>query len=130
LYADDISLQLCNAGPLPPPPAGDCTNQVVNGSFEYNGSWGIPYTLTRLLLGGLRLSWRSIDAHGHPSIHLFQCLFLLDAWQTIYIPTGSTSAQLQMYLLPRSQEAALTAEAESPDPNRRISIRRILTHMQ
>jgi hypothetical protein len=117
LYADDISLQLCNSGPPPPPPAGDCTNQVVNSSFEYNGSWGIPYTPYPAGYSGdyaylgVRSMRTGIPLYTYSNVYSYS-----DAWQTVYIPYGSTSAQLQMWLLPLSQEAALTIDADAPDP--------------
>jgi hypothetical protein len=117
LYADDVSLHLCSTASLPPPPAGDCTNQVVNGSFEYNGSWGIPYTpypagySVDYAYHGARSMRTGIPLYTYTNVYSYS-----DAWQTVYIPAGSTSAQLQMWLLPRSQEAALTTDAEAPDP--------------
>ncbi|OGO34105.1 MAG: hypothetical protein A2W35_14265 [Chloroflexi bacterium RBG_16_57_11] len=118
LYADDVSLQLCNSGSPPPPPAGDCTNQVVNSGFEYNGAWGIPYTpypagySADYAYQGARSMRTGIPLYTYANVYSYS-----DAWQTVYIPAGSTSAQLQMWLFPRSQEAALTTDAEAPDPD-------------
>jgi hypothetical protein len=116
LYADDVSLQLCGGAP-PPPPPGDCTNQVVNGSFEYNGSWGIPYTpypagySTDYAYHGFRSMRTGIPLYSLSNVYSYS-----DAWQTVFIPAGSASAQLSLWLFPRSQEAALTTEAADPDP--------------
>jgi hypothetical protein len=116
LYADDVSLQLCDAVTPPPPPGGDCTNQLENSGFEYNASWGIPYTpypagyTAEFAYQGARSMRTGISFSTSSNVYSYS-----DAWQTVYIPAGSTSAQLRMWLFPRSQEAALTAEAGSPN---------------
>jgi hypothetical protein len=118
LYADDVSVQLCGSVPPPPPPPdGDCTNQVQNSSFEYNGSWGIPYTpypagySADYAYHGVRSMRAGIPLHSLSNVYSYS-----DAWQTIYIPAGAASARLRMWLYPRSEEAALTTDAGLPDP--------------
>jgi hypothetical protein len=118
LYADDVSLQLCDSVPPPPPPPdGDCSNQVLNSSFEYNGSWGIPYTpypagySADYAYHGVRSMRTGIPLYSYSNVYSYS-----DAWQTIYVPAQATSALLHLWLYPRSEEAALTTDAAAPDP--------------
>lgn len=120
LYADDVSLQLCDSFPPPPPPPPPdetCTNQVENSGFEYNGSWGIPYTpypagySADYAYQGSRSMRTGIPLYSSSNVYSYS-----DAWQTVYIPASATSAQLHLWLLPRSEEAALTTDGNTPDP--------------
>jgi hypothetical protein len=119
LYADDISLQICSqTPPLPPPPPPNCSNQLSNSGFEYNSNWGIPYTAypaaysTDTAYSGSRSMRTGIPLHSWSNVYSYS-----DAWQTAYIPSSVTSAKLRMRLLPRSEEAPMTAAPETFDSN-------------
>ena len=61
MYADDVSLEICDEGstptptptptpdpsptPTPTPPPGTCTEEFNNLSFENDNAWGIPITV-------------------------------------------------------------------------------------
>lgn len=116
LYADDVSLTVCGSTPPPPPPPATCSNQMANSGFEYNGSWGIPYTEypaaysndyavsgSRSMRTGVPL-WTYGDAYSYS-----------DAWQNVYIP-ASAGANLNMWMYARSQEpTAYGAESAVPE---------------
>ncbi len=118
LYVDDVSLQICNntPPPPPPPPPANCSNQVSNSSFEYNGSWGIPYTAYPAAYSAetAYTGYRSMRT-GIPLSSWSNEYSYSDAWQTVYVPSGATSAKLRMRLYPRSEEAYAMAAPESPD---------------
>jgi hypothetical protein len=118
LYADDVSLEICGGTPPPPPPPGDCTNQMGNSGFEYNGSWGIPYTAypaaysTDYAAAGVRSMRTGIPYYTGANVYSYS-----DAWQTVYIPSNATSAKLKLWLYPHSQEATAMQETGSELPD-------------
>jgi hypothetical protein len=113
LYLDDVSLSMCSTGqpPAPPPTMETCANQVANSGFEYNGSWNIsntPYPAvysTAARHSGVRSMRTGIPLNTYTNVYSYS-----DIWQTVYVPSGVGSARLKMWLYPRSQEAAVSAD--------------------
>lgn len=112
LYVDDVSLAYSTDGPEPPAPAevNACANQVANSSFEYNGSWHLPYTpypagyTYDAAYTGVRSMRTGIPFYTYSNVESYS-----DAWQTVYIPPGATSVRLKMRLYPRAEGLAQSA---------------------
>jgi hypothetical protein len=111
LYMDDVSLSICATGSPPPVPSlAACANQVANSSFEYNGSWNLPSTSYPAMYSYYRshTGARSMRT-GIPLGAASNAYSYSDAWQTVYVPS-SGNARLKMWLHPRSEEPAASAD--------------------
>jgi hypothetical protein len=115
MYVDDVVLELCDAGTLPPPPpATPCSNYFGNPGFEATNAWGIPVTpypagySMALAHSGVQSMRTGIV---NPTAHVYS---YSDAYQEITIPSNATSASLSMWLYPSSGEAALKALQKTP----------------
>ncbi len=119
LYADDISLELCDDGTLPPvepPPTPTCQNYIQNASFEYFSDWGIPITTypasysTALAHSGLQSMRTGIV---NPSANKYS---YSDTYQIIKIPSDATQATLTTYLYMLSDEVSTSGILAQPMP--------------
>jgi len=119
LYADDISLELCDDGTLPPvepPPTPTCQNYIQNASFEYFSDWGIPITT-------YPASYSTAQAHtGVQSMRTgivnsaANKYSYSDAYQVIKIPSNATQAILTTYLYMLSDEVTTSGILADPLP--------------
>jgi hypothetical protein len=104
LYADDVSLELCDdpVAPVPAPTPG-CSNYLTNPGFEYTGAWSIPVTT-------YPAGYSVAQAHAglqsmrtgivNPNVNVYS---YSDAGQLVTIPSGAT-ASLSMYVYTLSTE--------------------------
>ncbi|HUW09357.1 MAG TPA: hypothetical protein VM537_06470, partial [Anaerolineae bacterium] len=94
------------ATPIPP-----CAEMVLNGDFEVNGGWTMPYTPMRagystdFALSGVR-SMRTGIAQGGSDIYSYSA-----ASQSITLPPGPGSATLSMWTYLVSSETGASASA-------------------
>ena len=127
MYADDVSLELCDDDggttpitptptptPSPTPEPGTCTEEFNNLSFENTNAWGIPATeytagyTTNQAKTGYRSMRTGIEYAAHNRYSYS------DAYQSASIPSGSSSATLEMQIYPMSTEYTTLALAERP----------------
>lgn len=115
LYADDVSLELCDDGSEPtPPPVTGCNNVFANSTFEATNGWSIPITAYMA-----RYSAAQVHAGGqsmrtgitNPSINVFS---YSDAFQMATIPASATSATLNLWMYPVSTEPTSRTLPEPP----------------
>lgn len=112
MYVDDVRVTVCST---PPPPPPVCSQRVVNGAFENNSGWYIPYTAfsagysTWLHNSGVR-SMRTGIVYSYHNRYSYS-----DFRQTISIPAGMSSARLNFHAFSLSGEAFAGAPPAS-DP--------------
>jgi hypothetical protein len=117
MYADDISLELCDSVTTPPPPTPTCTNYIANPGFEYYTHWGIPVTeypagySTARAFSGLQSMRTGIV---NPAINRYS---YSDAYQVVTIPGNATQAKLGLHLYMQSGEVTSTGTPDGPLPN-------------
>lgn len=131
MYIDDAMLQTCptimapeeySQGTAAPQMPEACINQIINPGFESVGGWGIPYTAYS---AGYQLKTATYPEEvyagnwsmrtGIPVYKAYQNRFSYsDAWQTVFIPPGATSARLTLYNKMVSLEAPALGK-EQPD---------------
>lgn len=132
MYVDDVSFQTCPtllapeefiAGTNAPDMPDACTNQVINPGFENRSGWGIPNTAysagyqfrtpPETVFAG---DWSMRT--GIPAYLAYQNRYSYsDAWQTVYIPPGATSARLTLYNKMVSLEAPASGELQTEERN-------------
>jgi hypothetical protein len=123
LYVDDVSLSTCPTiyspeeytnETLSPDAPEACANQMVNSGFETAGGWGIPYTAYPARYTDL-VKYSGSRSMQTGIVYAYNRYSYSDAWQTVYIPTTASSANLNMYVKMYSTEAPLGNE--QPDDN-------------
>ena len=113
LFVDDVSVEICPGAP--PPPPGSCNNQIANSGFETYSAWNIPSTnYPAAYSGDYSYSGARSMRTGIPLWSGYNVYSYSDAWQTVYIPANATSTKLSLRLLPRSEEAPLSAPETPP----------------
>jgi len=115
MYADDVSLELCNNGSTPPP-APTCDNIIPNPGFEYFSDWSIVNTAypasysTARANSGLQ-SMRTGIVNSAANRYSYS-----DAYQLITIPSDADQAILGMHMYSQSGEVTTTNSAEKSLP--------------
>jgi hypothetical protein len=117
MYADDISLELCDNGSTPPPPSPTCNNYLANPGFEYYTHWGIPiteypagYSKARAYSGIQSMRTGIVN----PAINKYS---YSDAYQVVTIPGNATQAKLGLHLYMQSGEVTTAGEHERSLPD-------------
>ena len=105
LYADDVSLELCDDGTAPtPPPVTGCNNTFANSTFEATNGWSIPITayMARYSAAQVHAGAQSMRTGiTNTNINVFS---YSDAFQMATIPASATSATLNLWMYPVSSE--------------------------
>jgi hypothetical protein len=115
MYADDVSLELCDNGSMPPPPP-TCDNIIPNSGFEYFSDWSIVTTAypagysTAQANSGLQSMRTGIV---DPTVNRYS---YSDAYQMITIPSDAEQAILGMHMYYQSGEVTTTNSAEKSLP--------------
>ncbi len=115
MYADDVSLELCDNGSTPPPPP-TCDNIVQNPGFEYYSDWSIVITAypagysTAKANSGLQ-SMRTGIVNTAVNRYSYS-----DAYQMITIPSDAEQAILGLNLYSKSGEVTTTKAGENDLP--------------
>ena len=111
MYADDVSLELCdNGSPQPQPPT--CDNIIPNPGFEYFSDWSIVITeypagySTAQANSGLQSMRTGIV---NPSVNRYS---YSDAFQMITIPSDAEQAILGMHMYSQSGEVTTTKSGD------------------
>lgn len=105
LYADDVSLELCDDGTEPtPPPVTGCNNAFANSTFEATNGWSIPITTYMARYSALQVHSGGQSMRTgitNPNINVYS---YSDAFQMATIPAAATSATLNLWMYPMSSE--------------------------
>jgi hypothetical protein len=119
MYVDDVVLELCDSGTVPPPPpATPCSNYFGNPGFEATNAWGIPVTRypagysMALAHSGVQ-SMRTGIVSSSVDVYSYS-----DAYQEITIPSNATSASLSMWFYPSSAETTTKLLPKAPTTGR------------
>ena len=115
MYADDVSLELCDNGSTPPPPP-TCDNILQNPGFEYFSDWSIVITeyqagySTAKANSGLQ-SMRTGIVNTAENRYSYS-----DAYQMVTIPSDAEQAILGLNLYSKSGEVTTTKSSEDDLP--------------
>ncbi len=130
LLVDNVELTTCpridppeglNPGALSP---DACTNQIINPGFEALGGWSIPNTAFRAQYNSNTVYPETVHAGtwsmltGIPKYLPWANRYSYsDIWQTVYIPTTATSANLDVWVKLASTEAPYLSGPEGAEVN-------------
>jgi hypothetical protein len=130
MFVDNVELETC---PTVYAPEGlissglspdACANQITNPGFEVLGGWNIPHTAFPAQYNSNAVypetvhsgSWSMVT--GIPKYLPWANRYSYsDVWQTVYIPTTATSANLDVWVKLASTEAPYLSSQQDEDVN-------------
>jgi len=116
LFADDVSLELCDDGTEPTPvPVSGCNNAFVNSTFEATNGWSIPITtyMARYSAAQVHTGEQSMRTGiTNPLINVYS---YSDAFQMATIPATATSVTLNLWMYPVSSEPISRILPDAPE---------------